>query len=390
MIPAEPLEMFATCDSELESLLARELTMLGIRHVSEGFRGVAFRGDREALWRVNLSSRIANRVLVKVSSFRVRDRSDLYESVVDMPWEHVMRADQTLAIDSSVNQHPTLHSFQLVNQVVKDAVCDRFRRQSGRRPSVDRSEPDIPIHVRLDGERCSLHLDSSGARLHRRGYRTEAGQAPLRETIAAAMLLWVDYDGTVPLIDPFCGSGTILIEAALIARRIAPGLLRLRGGPGFAFQRWCDHSVGPFERLETELRELVQDEPVSQILGADTNPGVLSRARRNAERAWVRDHIQFARRDARDTVAPADAGMIITNPPYGERLSSADDLWELMGEFGTTLKREYAGWDAHILMSEPTLLKRLGLKPSRKRVVHNGPIECRYATFNMYAGSRRS
>ncbi|MEC8024233.1 MAG: THUMP domain-containing protein [Myxococcota bacterium] len=390
MITDGLLEMFATCDTGLEELLREELESLGAQQVQEGFRGVSFQGPRSIMWRANLCSRVANRILVRLRTFRVEDRPRLYGAIIKLPWETLLRYDQTIAIDSSVHEHPTLHSFQLVNQVVKDAICDRFRKHCGMRPSVDRSEPDIPIHIRLEGERAQLFVDTSGARLHRRGYRTEAGKAPLRETLASAMLLWSGYDGSQQLIDPFCGSGTILIEAALIARRIAPGLLRLRDGAGFAFQRWVDHPVDTFQRIEDELRERIRDDVPAKILGADIHPGVLARAQRNAERAWVRPCVQLASRDACATRPPHPTGLLVTNPPYGERLGEFEQLMDLMSEFATTLKHEYSGWTAHILMSDPRLLKQMGLKPSRKRVVHNGPIECRFATIQLYAGSRRT
>ena len=389
MLQHDTLHMFATCDTGLEPLLILELQALGASDAQEGYRGVSFHGSRELMWRANLCSRVANRILIRTARFRVQDRPHLYDSITSMPWEDILTVEQTLAIDSAVHEHPTLHSYQLVNQVVKDGICDRFRRLTGRRPTVQRTDPDIPVHIRIEGERATLFLDSSGARLHRRGYRTEAGQAPLRETLAAAMLMWSGYDGTGPILDPFCGSGTILIEAALMARHIAPGLLRLRNGLGFAFQRWVEHPIGAFERLEGGLREEVLDSAPEPILGADIDPGVLARARRNSERAQVRDCIKFARRDARETRPGAQAGHLVTNPPYGERLGEFNELMTLMSEFATTLKHFYTGWSAHILLSDPKLLKQLGLKPKRKRVVHNGPIECRLATIELYAGTRR-
>ena len=383
--------LYATCDEGLEEVLLAEIEAAGGKDARVGRLGVSFRGDREAVWRVNLCSRIANRVLVQLASFRGRDRDALYNGISRLPWPDLMDVDQTLAVDSSVSGLSPGPDPRFVNQVAKDAICDRFRRETGRRPSVDRKAPDLQVNVRISGDELLVSLDSSGERLHRRGYRTRAGVAPLRENLAAGILALAGWDGSAALLDPMCGSGTFVIEAALIARRIPPGTLRLRpGGPGFGFQRWPDYVPAAFQGLVAELRADILPEAAVPIVGSDIDAGLVSVARQNVSRAGVEDDVRLARRPLIDARVPAERGMLVTNPPYGARLDAAEGLEELYRALGTVLKQRFGGWTAFVLCGERGLSRHIGLKSTRKHVLSNGPIDCRLLRYELYSGSRRS
>ena len=382
--------MHATCDVGFEEVLAQELMAIGAQGVTAGRRGVSFAGDTEMLWRANLQSRLANRVLAQVDRFTAPDRDAMYASVRSIPWERWIDVDSTLAVDSRIQQSPAPE--QLVNQVVKDAVCDRFRTMTGRRPSVDRKRPDLPINVHLTGENCVLSVDSSGARLHHRGYRKSVGPAPLRETTAAGILAKMEWDPDTPLVDPMCGSGTFLIEAALLARNVPPGLLRLGGGwLGFAFQRWNTHEERDFEALIKRLRSRIYHDATLHLYGSDHNPRALSMARRNAAEAGVGEDCRWRRCGVEEARPPEETapGLLITNPPYGERLGAVEDLEGTYRALGDALKTHFPGYRAGVLAGERALAGCIGLKVSRRMPVFNGPIECRLLSFELYAGTRR-
>lgn len=388
LAPNTALELITTCEAGLEAHLAAELRGMGAERVVERRRAVEWTGNRALLWRAGLESRLGNRLLVSLGRFRVRDARDLYEAVSRVDFSRVMTADQTLAVDSR-GAHPALHRHEYVNQVVKDAICDRFRKETGRRPDVDRHAPDIPVFVFLEGDAGALYLDASGEGLHRRGYRARAGTAPLRESLAAAMLSLAEYNPERPFVDPMCGSGTIAIEAALLATRTAPGLLRLRGRTacGFAFERWQGHDIAAFEREVIALREQVRPAP-APILASDLDPGVLAIARGNAELAHVQDAIQFSVADVRDAAPPPGAGpgLLATNPPYGERLEDEASSVALHKALGDALKQRFPGWRGAVLAGSRPLISALGLKPSRRFPLWNGPIECRLVLLDLWAG----
>ncbi len=379
------MSLFAPCESGLEEVLCDELNALGAVDARIGRRGVSFRGTRELMWRANIQSRVANRVLVEIARCRARSRDELYDAAARIPLSDWMGPDQTLAVDARVARDSV--PVQLVNQVVKDAICDRFRRESGRRPSVDRTAPDIPIavHITRDGS-ATISLDSSGARLHRRGYRKQGGAAPLRETLAAGILLLTGWDGTTPLVDPMCGSGTFVIEAALLACRYPPGLLRLRrGGEGFAFQRWLTHDGDAFHKVVDRLRDRTFKAPQVPILGSDIDGGILKHARRNAARAHVADAIAFERGDvAQASVADGGAGVLLTNPPYGERIGEPEALIEVYKSLGDTMKQRFAGYTAWVLAGDRAVVRNIGLKAARRVPLYNGAIECRLLRFDLW------
>ena len=379
---ARPL--YATCDTGLEKILAAELAVYA-ESVVPGHRGVAFHGDRLALWRANVESRVANRVLVPVAEFPAHDRRALYEGAKRVKWHTWFGTSQTIAVDATIHQSAFQHSG-FVAQVVKDGVCDRFRAEVDRRPSVDRKRPDVRINLRVHGDACTLSIDSSGERLHRRGYRIEGGEAPVKETLAAGILTLANWRGDQTLVDPMCGSGTFLIEAALVASRTAPGLLRLARGD-YGFMVWYGHRADQFERYLEKLRARILPLPPGRVFGSDVDPEVIAMARANVERAGFTDAIELATVDVAQRQVPpgVSPGLVVTNPPYGQRMQG--DLEALYVALGQMLKRRFAGYTAHILVGESAPIKRIGLKTSRKTSLHNGPLPCTLARYRLFSGS---
>lgn len=361
--------------------MADELRAIGARDVGAQHRGVAFTGVRETMWRANLELRTANRVLMPVAEFVVKGRTGLYEGALRVNWPAWFDSRRTIAVEAT-GEAPGLEHRGFAAQVIKDAVCDRFREEGGPRPSVDRRRPDVPLYAHLDGERAVVGFDTSGERLHRRGYRIEAGPAPLKETLAAGVLALLSWDGDVPLCDPMCGAGTFVIEAALIAQRVAPGLLRL-GDAGFAFERWRIHERRAFERLVDTLRSDIREAPVP-IMGSDADGEAVEVARRNGERARV--DVGWATAPLSDAGATSDDGMLVVNPPYGKRLEVGPELY---AELGRVMKRGFVGWRAGVLAAQEAPVGAIGLRAERRWKLRNGPVPCQLHAFELYAGSRR-
>ena len=378
--------LYATCDPGLEEALASELTAAGASEVAPGHRGVSFRGDRAVLWQVSLRTRVANRVLLRLFDAPAPDREVLHAAVMSYAWPRLFDVDRTIAVDASAARS-TLGHTEFVAQVVKDAICDRFRMETGRRPSVDRRAPDIRINIRIVDDACTVSLDASGARLHRRGYRQQTGPAPLRETLAAGILALTGWTPDRPLVDPMCGSGTFLVEAALQARNLAPGLLRL-SGEGFAFERWADHDRAAFGAMVAATRAAARPAAGAPIVGSDIHPGAVRQARHNVERAGVADDVSVSEQPLEACRPPGPGGVLVTNPPYGVRLGDRPALEGLYRGLGDLMKQHFAGWDCYVLAGDRDLAKRIGLRPSRRLVLFNGPIECRLLHFQLWAGRR--
>lgn len=387
------LGLFATAAKGLEEVLANEIRRLGLRVESVQPGGVAFHGDREACYRANLWLRTANRVLVLVARFRASTAAELYRGVRGLEWKHWIPPNRTFAVDANVRATPSLAHSGFVGLKTKDAIADEVRAASGgRRPSVAAKDPDVRVNVHLVRGECAVSLDSTGpAGLHQRGYRLDTGGAPLRETLAAGLVELTGWDGSgeVPLVDPMCGAGTIPIEAALKATGRAPG--RLRGGPGgggFGFQRWPDFDAPLWRRL---LREA--DERIAaglggvRVRGSDISVEAVRMARANAERAGVcaSGVVEFEEADLFEKGPSAGPpGVLVFNPPYGERLGEVESLRDLYPRIGDWLKRRWKGWTAWMLVGNAELIKRVGLRPSRRIVLFNGPIECRFLRFDLY------
>jgi 23S rRNA (guanine2445-N2)-methyltransferase len=372
---------FVTAARGLEELVAAELRELGIASLVVEKGGVTFHGDLTDCYRANLWLRTASRVLRRLAEFTCQTPEELYAGVREIPWERYLTADQTLAVDCTLRDSPLTHSRYAALKT-KDAVVDRLRDLTGRRPSVDPRSPDLRLNVHLAGTRCSVSLDSSGDPLDRRGYRLDRNEAPLRETLAAALVALSGWDGTVPFYDPFCGSGTIVIEAAMRAACMAPGLLRDR----FGFQRWPDFLPAVWEGQLAEARARALPGLPVAITGFDSSAEAVAVAMKNCRRAGVDHLVTLYRRDFKEFALTAGAGVLVANPPYGERLGDKEALRPFYRSIGDILKQRCAGSRAFLLCGDLELAKEVGLKASRRIVVWNGPLECRLLCYELYAG----
>ncbi|HEX5773510.1 MAG TPA: THUMP domain-containing protein [Geomobilimonas sp.] len=378
MPPAEELQFFATTGKGVEEVLARELAMLGMVNVSKETGGVRFQGGIDACYRANLWLRTANRVLLPLTEFACQNPQELYDGVRTIAWERWLTPELTLAVDCNLRDSAMTHSG-FVALKTKDAIVDRLRDHFGRRPSVDTKDPDLRVNVHLVKNRCTLSLDTSGAPLDRRGYRLARTEAPLRETLAAALLELTGWDGTVPLVDPMCGSGTIPIEAALKAGRRAPGLSRQ-----FGFQRWPTFDRTLWQRLLGEARDEALATLPSLIVGSDMSARAVATARENCERAGVAGLVQLAQRELADFTPPPGPGILLVNPPYGQRLGEEEALKPLYRQLGDVMKQRCKGYTAYIFTGSSELAKCVGLKATRRIVLFNGPLECRLLKYELY------
>ncbi|MBN2070758.1 MAG: class I SAM-dependent RNA methyltransferase [Candidatus Krumholzibacteriota bacterium] len=377
-------EITATTLFGLEPILAGELESIGAKEIKLLNRAVSFMGDKELLYRANLSLRTCSRLLIPVKSFKVRDEKRLYEIARDIDWKEHLDKNGTLAVDSVVHSKYFTHS-KFAALRIKDAVVDQFRDRYGRRPSVDREDPDLRINLHIDADECAISLDSSGAPLHRRGYRLEGSAAPINEVLAAGMVMLAGYDGSRSFIDPLCGSGTIVIEAAMISASIAPGLSRKK----FGFQRWKDFDSALYKKIMKELASKVAGKTRRAVVGSDISKGVLKMARNNIERAGLSGLIELRQGGVTDIEPPEGPGILVSNPPYGKRLG-AEQIALFYKSIGDTLKSRYEGYEAWIISSNLEALKSVGLRASKKIKLFNGPIECRYQRYDIYSGSKKA
>ncbi len=376
-------DFFATCPKGLESLLAEELTRLGANSVKETVAGVHFSGELEAAYRACLWSRFASRILLALAQFPVRDDMDLYLGVVNLPWEQHFSASQTLAVDFS-GTSDSIRNTQYGALKVKDAIVDHFIKRQGQRPSVDKRDPDVRVQVHLKKGEASVTLDLSGPALHQRGYRAGTGEAPLKENLAAAVLARAGWQGE-PLLDPMCGSGTLLIEAAMQLTDMAPGLLRRR----FGFQSWLQHDGELWQSLLAEAQVRAKRGRSKQadcrLLGLDQDPRVLARAKENVRAAGLGDLIRFEQVDVAHLANPwpGERGFLICNPPYGERMGDFPELIKLYQQLGQSLRREFQGWRVGILSSSPDLLSCLRLRTEKQYRLFNGALECQLRNYQI-------
>ncbi len=382
-----PLNLFATAPRGVEPLLAAELTRLGATDTKERKGGIAFVGDLECAYRACLWSRLANRILLPLSTFPLTDADSLYAGAAAIDWTALFALDKRFAIEVAGRSAAVTHTHY-AGLKVKDAIADAFRKQFDARPNVDTDSPDISIHVHLDRAQATISLDLSGESLHRRGYRSGAGEAPLKENLAAAILMrsgWPEVAAAGGgLVDPMCGSGTLVLEAAMIAADIAPGLKRLKYG----FEAWSQHDADLWRTIRAEAtgRKSAGLSRLPPLCGSDTDAGVLRKAAQNAANAGLANHIRFEQRDALDARPVGDVpGLLVTNPPYGERLGQESEIIKLYSLFGATLKQHFGGWKAAVFTSRPDLSPRLGLRASAMHTLFNGAIECKLLQFAMAA-----
>ena len=380
----KPQPLTATCARGLEKVLADELRDLGVDAVAPDRGAVMFTGDLRTVYDVNLRLRTAMRVLAPLVRGAVTTRDNLYDLAASVAWEEIVADRQTFAVEV-VGKHRSFHRTTFAGQVVKDALVDRLRKIRGRRPNVDRENPDVRLHLRLvDNGPLTLSLDSTGEPLSHRGYRPRGGPAPLAETLAAGILLLAGYDGSEPLLDPMCGTGTFAVEAALIATHTPPGLHR-----AFAFEQWGVHDQLTFEEVQHEASHGHRDAP-HPIIARDRAERALRATGRNLKAARMERWVELEQRDALDLVLPwGTGGVIVANPPYGKRQGEVEKLFGLYRRFGDSLKKQATGATAWILVGEPRLAKNIGLKPARRIPLFNGPIECRLLKFEMYEGTRK-
>jgi len=380
--PDQRFRLAATCSRGLEEVVAGELAALGARGASAGRGVVRFRGGLDQVYLANLQLRAAVRVIVGLAEGPARNREELYDLAATPPWEEWIEPSGTLRVEAA-GASAAFDSTAFAALVVKDAVVDRLRRVRGSRPDVSRDAPDLGIHLHLAEGRAEIGVDSSGAPLSRRGYRPRGGPAPLAESLAAGILLLAGYDGSQPLLDPMTGTGTFAVEAALIATRTAPGL-----GRRFAFERWPGCDRDRLQQLRTSLHGARVAAP-QPVVARDLDPRAVAAARRNAREAGVAAAVTVELGDAREPRPPGPGALIVANPPYGVRLGERADLAALYRALGDGLKRHAAGCSAWLLVGDPALAKEIGLRPTRRIPLFNGPIECRLLRYDLYEGSRR-
>jgi putative N6-adenine-specific DNA methylase len=374
---------FAPCPRGLESALADELTTIGAGSAATTDGGVAFDGTLDLAYRANLESRLASRILWRVGGGPYRNERDVYELAHALDWPRWFRVDRTLRVDVAATRSP-LASLEFATLRIKDAVCDRHRARGGKRPSVSKERPDVRVHAHLTASEASFYLDTSGEPLFKRGYRRETAEAPLRENLAAGLLRIAEWQAGRPLLDPFCGSGTIAVEAALVALDMAPGLKRT-----FGFQKLLWYDGPAWQRIKSAAQRRARPPAPAGIFASDDDPRSIEHCSANLATAGVRDAVTVERADALSRAAPARAGTIVTNPPYGVRLAQSDALAQLYPRLGDALKRRFAGWTACILSGDPRLPKLIGLKASRRTPLYNGALECRLYEYRVVAGSAR-
>jgi putative N6-adenine-specific DNA methylase len=385
----KPQTFFAVCPRGLEPVLSDELQRVGAAEVRIESGGVGFTGSLKTGYAANLHSRIASRVLWQVGRRGYRNEQHLYDATQEVRWQDLMTPQQTLRVDVTAVRSP-LASLEFAMLRVKDGIVDRMRDVAGERPSIDRTQPDVRVFAFLDEATVTLYIDLSGEPLFKRGWRADKGEAPLKENVAAGLLALAGWTPDVPLLDPFCGSGTIVIEAATIASGRAPGLNRR-----FAFERLKGFDSHAWRTLKDAARAGVRDDARAVLRGSDISTRIVEQAGENARLAglgpWIADgRLAFAACDARQVEPPADHGMIVSNPPYGEQSAPRSaTVPRMMADVGNHLKQAFAGWDAWLLTSDRDLPRQMRLQETRKPVLYNGPLECRFFRFTLVKGGYR-
>lgn len=374
-------ELIAKTFMGLEQVLAKELTQLGANNVQIGRRMVSFTGDKEMMYRANFQLHTAIRILKPIKHFKARSAEEVYEEIQKIDWSEYILKGKTFSVDSVVYSEDFRNS-RFVTYKVKDAIVDQFREKKGERPNISVSNPDIRLHIHIADNQATLCLDSSGESLHRRGYRQESVEAPLNEVLAAGMILMSGWKADTDFIDPMCGSGTLAIEAALIARNISPGVFRKE----FAFEKWADFDQELFDAIYNDDSQ--EREFNHHIYGYDIDMKSVNTARLNVKAAGLTNEITIEQQDFKDFTRPAEKSIIITNPPYGERISTPNLLatYKMIGE---RLKHEFGGNEAWILSYREECFEQIGLKPSIKIPVFNGSLECEFRKYTLFQGKMR-
>jgi RNA methylase family protein len=374
--------LFVTCPRGLEAPLSQELDQLKCQDIRAVDGGVACKGGMEQVYRINLHSRTASRVLLRLTKSGYRNEQDIYKAAKNIRWTDWFDLEQTFKVKVE-GKRAQVKSLDYVGLKIKDAVCDVFRDACGARPSVGKIRPDIRIHAFIDERDIQIFIDTSGEALFKRGYRQDTGEAPMRENLAAGLLLLAGYDGTQPFQDPFCGSGTIVIEAAWIATRRAPGLMRR-----FGFEKLKNFDAALWKKLQHEAETQIRPAP-APISGSDNDRHMIRAAVANAQAAEVDTFVRFEVKDAQDTRPNGEGGILISNPPYGVRLAEVQALQALYPQLGAWLKQHYAGWLAGMFTGDRDMPKFMRLSPKRKIPLYNGNLDCRLFLMDMVKGSNR-
>ncbi|MDQ5904404.1 MAG: rRNA (guanine2445-N2)-methyltransferase [Pseudomonadota bacterium] len=374
---------FASCPRGLEPLLAEDLVAAGGQHIKTVPGGATFAGDWPVCYAANLHSRIAARILWRVAAKGYKKEEDIYQLALAADWPKWFLPTQTMRVDVTAIKCP-LKSLDFITLRIKDAVCDRFRRECDVRPSIDTREPDVRVHAFLTADDCTLYVDTSGEPLWQRGLRQKTVDAPLKENLAAGILRLTGWQPGTPLFDPMCGSGTFLLEAAQIAHNIAPGSRR-----NFAFERLQGFDAEVWRKMRESA--LAAEKPVAwaQLYGSDISAQAVRAAKANLDRAGLLDAVELVSGDILEIEAPKDGGVLICNPPYGVRLEEQESLAALYPPLGTALKRHFAGWNCYFFTADLRMPKLMRLTPSKKTPLYNGALECRLFEIKMVAGSNR-
>lgn len=371
-------EMIAKTFQGLEEVLAKELVELGANNVQIGRRMVSFTGDKAMMYKANFHLRTAVRILKPFLHFKAANADEVYDFVKSVNWEQYLDATSTFSVDSVVYSDVFRHS-KFVAYRVKDAIADYFNEKFGERPSVRLNNPDLIFHIHIAGEDCTLAFDSSGESLHRRGYRVETGRAPINEVLAAGMIMLTGWHGECDFIDPMCGSGTLPIEAALIARNIAPGVYR----QGYAFEKWKDYDSALFKSIYED--DSAEREFEHKIYGYDVDGRMVACARRNVKSAMMNDYIEVECRDIKDFEEPASPAIMVVNPPYGERLVP-EKLLQVYKDLGTRLKHAFQGNEAWVISNNYDCFDQIGLKASARIPLYNGDLDCEFRKYELFQG----
>jgi putative N6-adenine-specific DNA methylase len=380
----ENFQMTATTLFGLEEVLAKELTDLGAQEVKQGNRSVSFQGDKGFMYKANIALRTAIRILKPIKRFKVRDEEDLYKKVKQIRWDKYLEVDGSFIINAAIHQTQVSNNSHYVTLKTKDAIVDYFREKYDKRPDVDSKYPHLSIHIHISKDFCTVSLDSSGMSLHKRGYRSATNLAPINEVLAAGMLLLAGYNGDQNLIDPMCGSGTLLIEAAMIANQIPANINRKH----FGFENWNDFDEDLFFIIQESLLKKIRSSPC-KIMGFDKAPSAVRKAQDNVKNANLEEfigvhHVNFFLSNKE----VFGRTMLMFNPPYGERLQM-DEIQNFYRNIGDTLKKSYPDTTVWFITSDMDALKHVGLRTSKRIILKNGPLDCRLVRYDMYQGSRK-
>ncbi len=376
-------DFFAPCPRGLEAVLHDDLKALGAQNVRSTEGGVHFSGDWPLCYRANLESRIASRILWRIKETPYRNEQDIYQTAFDLQWQRWFDVTSTIRVNVTAIKCP-LKSLEFVTLRIKDAVCDRFRAHCNERPSVDTLAPDIRIHAFLEGNGMMLYLDTSGDALFKRGVRQHTNIAPIRENLAAGILRLSGWQPGTPLLDPMCGSGTFLIEAAQMSLNIQPGIAR-----GFAFEKLLNFDAAKWNGMRAQAIAAQLPAKPLEIYGSDLYGDALKAAWRNLQEAGLAECVQLKQANVLEISAPAQHGVLVANLPYGERMGELDELAELYPRLGDALKKRFGGWTAWLFTADKAILKLMRLSPSKRIPLFNGAIECRLLEYKIVSGSNR-